>query len=47
MVHNKLDHLERPRHRWEVGIVIDLREIGWGLWSGFTWLRIKTGGELL
>jgi hypothetical protein len=22
--------LERPRHRWEDGIRIDLREIGWG-----------------
>jgi hypothetical protein len=23
--------LERPRHRWEVGIKMDLREIGWGV----------------
>jgi hypothetical protein len=23
--------LERPRHRWEDGIRMDLREIGWGL----------------
>jgi hypothetical protein len=23
--------LERPRHRWEVGIKVDLREIGWGV----------------
>jgi hypothetical protein len=22
--------LERPRHRWEDGIRMDLREIGWG-----------------
>jgi hypothetical protein len=22
--------LERPRHRWEDGIKMDLREIGWG-----------------
>jgi hypothetical protein len=22
--------LGRPRHRWEVGIRMDLREIGWG-----------------
>jgi hypothetical protein len=28
--------LERPRHRWEDGIKMDLREIGWGVWSGFT-----------
>jgi hypothetical protein len=36
--------LERPRHRWEYVIRMDLREIGWGLWSGFTWLRIGSGG---
>jgi hypothetical protein len=39
--------LGRPRRRWEDGIRIDLREIGWGLWIGFNWLRIRTGGELL
>jgi hypothetical protein len=22
--------LERPRHRWEDGIIMDLRGIGWG-----------------
>jgi hypothetical protein len=27
---------ERPRCRWEDGIKMDLREIGWGVWSGFT-----------
>jgi hypothetical protein len=39
--------LGRPRRRWEFGIKMDLREIGWGVWSGFTWLRIGTGGGLL
>jgi hypothetical protein len=39
--------LERPRSRWEHGIKIDLREIGWGVWSGFTWLRIGIVGGLL
>jgi hypothetical protein len=38
--------LERPRRRWEDGIVMDLREMGWGEWSGFSWLRIGTGGGL-
>jgi hypothetical protein len=38
--------LERPRHRWEVGIRRDLMEIDWG-WSGFNWLRTGTGGGLL
>jgi hypothetical protein len=28
--------LERPRRRWEDGIKMVLREIGWGVWSGFT-----------
>jgi hypothetical protein len=39
--------LERPRSRWEDGIKIDLREMGWGVWGGFTWLRIGIVGGLL
>jgi hypothetical protein len=40
--------LARPRRRWEDGIKMELREIGWGgVWSGLTWLRIGTVGELL
>jgi hypothetical protein len=39
--------LERPRRRWEDGIKMVLREIGWGVWSGFTRLRIGTVGGLL
>jgi hypothetical protein len=41
--------LGRPRPRWEDGIKMDLREIGWGGggWSGFTWLRIGIVGGLL
>jgi hypothetical protein len=35
--------LVRPRHRWEDGIRMDLRETDWGVWSGFNWLRVKTG----
>jgi hypothetical protein len=26
---------------------MDLRKIGWGVWSGFSWLRIGTVGGLL
>jgi hypothetical protein len=37
---------ERPRRRWEDGIKMDFREIGWGR-SRFTWLRIGTAGGLL
>jgi hypothetical protein len=39
--------LERPRRRWEDGIKMELREIIWGVWSGFTRLRIGIVGGLL
>jgi hypothetical protein len=39
--------LERQRRRWKNGIRMDLSEIGWGVWSGFVWLRIGTGSRLL
>jgi hypothetical protein len=40
--------LRRPRRRWKDGIRMDLREIGFGgVWIGFYWLRIWTGGGLL
>jgi hypothetical protein len=39
--------LGRPRRRWEDGIRIDVREIACGVWIGFDWLRLGTGGELL
>jgi hypothetical protein len=39
--------LGRPRRRWEDGIKMELRETGWGVWSGFTWLRIGIVGGLL
>jgi hypothetical protein len=31
--------LERPRHRWEDGIIMDLREIGWG--GGVEWIHLS------
>jgi hypothetical protein len=39
--------LGRPRRRWEDGIRMDLREMGWGMLSGSSWLRIGTGDGLL
>jgi hypothetical protein len=39
--------LGRPRRRWEDGIKMDHGEIGWGVWSGFTWLGLGTVGGLL
>jgi hypothetical protein len=31
--------LERRRCRWEDGIKMDLREIGWGVW-GVEWIQL-------
>jgi hypothetical protein len=39
--------LERPRCRGEDVIKMDLREVGWGVCSGFTWLRMGIVGGLL
>jgi hypothetical protein len=39
--------LGRPRRRWEDEIRMNLRDIGWGVWSGFSWLRIGTDVGLL
>jgi hypothetical protein len=39
--------LRRPMRRWENGIRMDLREIGWGVWSGFIYLGILASGWLL
>jgi hypothetical protein len=38
---------ERPRCRWEDGIKMILGRLARRVWSGFTWLRIRTGGRLL
>ena len=35
--------LERPRHRWEDNIKMDLREVG-EVETGWSWLRRGTGG---
>jgi hypothetical protein len=39
--------LRRPRRRWEGNIKMDLQEVGWGTWTGLSWLRMGTGGGLL
>jgi hypothetical protein len=39
--------LGRPRHRWEDNINMDLQEVGWGVWTASSWLRIGTGGRHL
>jgi hypothetical protein len=39
--------LRRPRCRWEDGIrmYLTIRVTGCGVYSGFSWLRIGTGGS--
>jgi hypothetical protein len=39
--------LGRPRRRREGNIKMDFQEVGWGAWTGLSWLRIGTGGGLL
>ena len=36
--------LGRHRRRWEDDNKMDLQEVGCGLWTGSSWLRIGTGG---
>jgi len=36
--------LGRPRHRWEDNIKMDLQEVGCGVWTVLSWLRIWIGG---
>jgi len=36
--------LGRPRRRWEDNIKMDHQEVGCGVWTGSSWLRIGTGG---
>jgi hypothetical protein len=39
--------LRRPRNRWKDNIKMDLQEVGRGVWTTFSWLRIEIGdGEL-
>ena len=37
----------RPRRRWEDSIKMGLQEVGFGLWTESSWLRIRTGGGQL
>jgi hypothetical protein len=36
--------LGRPRRRWEDNIKMDLQEFGGVVGTGWSWLRIGTGG---
>jgi hypothetical protein len=39
--------LGRHRHAWEDNMKMDLQEVGWGAWTGLSWLRIGIGGRHL
>jgi hypothetical protein len=39
--------LGRPRSKWVDNIKMDLKEIGWEVWTGSIWLRIGTSVGLL
>ena len=39
--------LGRPTPRWEDNIKMDLEEVGRGVGTGWSWLRIGTGGGRL
>jgi hypothetical protein len=39
--------LGRHRRRWDDNIKMDIQDVGWGAWTGLSWLRIGTGGGLL
>jgi hypothetical protein len=36
--------LGRPSSRWEDNIKMYLQEVGFGVWTGSSWLRIGTDG---
>jgi hypothetical protein len=39
--------LGRLRLRWKDNIKMDLKEVGWGAWTGLIWLGLgKSGGHL-
>jgi hypothetical protein len=37
----------RPRRIWEDNIKMELKEFGWGAWTGLIWLKIRTGSKLV
>jgi hypothetical protein len=39
--------LGRPRHRWEDNIKMDIQAVDVGVWTGWSWLRIGSGGRHL
>jgi hypothetical protein len=36
--------LGKPKRSWDNNIKMDHQEVGCGVWTGLSWLRIGTGG---
>jgi len=36
---------QRSQHTGKDNIMMDLQEVGWGVWIGLIWVRIGTGGR--
>ena len=41
------DYLGDPGVDGRIILIWIFREVEWGVWTGFIWLRVGTGGELL
>jgi hypothetical protein len=39
--------VERPIHRWDDNVKMDLKKWNREAWSGLVWLRMGTGGRCL
>jgi hypothetical protein len=39
--------LGRPNCRQDGNIKMDLQEMRWGAWTGFSWLKVGTNGRFL
>jgi hypothetical protein len=39
--------LERPKLGWKDNIKMERQEVGCGVWTGSSWVRIGTGGGYL
>jgi hypothetical protein len=39
--------LGRPKSKWEDNFEMDVKEWGGQAWTGFVWLRVRAGGQLL
>jgi hypothetical protein len=43
-IHTHAHRKKEPRCRWDDNINMKLQEVGFGIWTGSSWLRIGAGG---